>query len=174
MSEISGEPAVYAGTTPKPFPRHPKRVILRLRVDEFDGHSPTEFDHAIMAYLASVGRPVDELSKRIHHSHIEPFQPPELKQRSFHIVLDIEKDMLSDPDFDMVEHEVHRVRRTKNGTLYDNGIIITPYLLSNLRNASNQSPWKTSKVERISNPDEEQSFVRQMRHFTDGFYPWAK
>ncbi|OJD15230.1 hypothetical protein AJ78_04490 [Emergomyces pasteurianus Ep9510] len=129
------------------FPKHPKRVILRLRVNEFDGRSPTEFDHAIKAYLASAGRPVDELTQRIHYSHIEPFQPPELKQRSFHIVQDIEKDMFSDPDFDEVKHEVHRIRRAKNGTF---------------------------KVDRISNPVEEQNFVRQMRHFTDTFYPWAK
>ncbi|KAK2778756.1 hypothetical protein FQN53_001653 [Emmonsiellopsis sp. PD_33] len=149
MSEISGESEIYAGPTSKSFPKRPKRVILRLRVNEFDGYSSTEFDHAIMAYLASVGRPVDELTKRIHYSHVEPLQPPEMKQRSFHIVLDVEKDMLSDPDFDRVEHEVHRVRRTKNGTC-------------------------TFKVERISNPDEEQSFVRRMRQFTDSFYPWAK
>ncbi|EQL34443.1 hypothetical protein BDFG_03788 [Blastomyces dermatitidis ATCC 26199] len=114
MPETSGESAVDAVPTFESFPKHPKRVILRLRVNEFDGRNPTEFDHAIMAYLASAGRPVDELTQRIHHSHIEPFQPPEMKQRSFHIVLDIEKDMLSDPDFERVEHEVHRVHRAKN------------------------------------------------------------
>lgn len=118
MSETSGESAVDAVPTFASFPKHPKRVILRLRVNEFDGRNPTEFDRAIMAYLASAGRPVDELTQRIHHSHIEPLQPPEMKQRSFHIVLDIEKDMLSDPEFETVEHEVHRVHRAKNGTLY--------------------------------------------------------
>ncbi|OAX84896.1 hypothetical protein ACJ72_00718 [Emergomyces africanus] len=99
------------------------------------------------AYLASSGRPVDELTRRIHYSHIEPLQPPKMKQRSFHIVLDIDKDMLSDPDFERVEHEVHRVHRATNDTF---------------------------KVNRISNPAEEQNFVRQMRLFTDPFYPWAK
>lgn len=118
MSETSRESAVDAGPTFEGFPKHPKRVILRLRVNEFDGRNPTEFDRAIMAYLASAGRPVDELTQKIHHSHIEPLQPPEMKQRSFHIVPDIEKDMLSDPDFERVEHEVHRVHRAKNGTLY--------------------------------------------------------
>ncbi|OJD20430.1 hypothetical protein ACJ73_08235 [Blastomyces percursus] len=100
-----------------------------------------------MAYLESAGRPVDELGQRIHHSHIEPLQPPEMKQRSFHIVLDIEKAMLRDPDLGTVEHEVHRVRRAMDGTF---------------------------KVNRIRNPVEEQNFVRKMRHFTDTFYPWAK
>jgi len=118
MSEISRESALDAVPTSESFPKHPKRVILRLRVNEFDDCNPTEFDCAIMAYLASAGRPVDELRQRIHHSHIEPLQPPEMKQRSFHIVLDIEKDMLRDPDLERVEHEVHRVRRAKDGTLY--------------------------------------------------------
>ncbi|EER45171.1 conserved hypothetical protein [Histoplasma capsulatum H143] len=117
MSETSRESAVDAGPTFEGFPKHPKRVILRLRVNEFDGRNPTEFDRAIMAYLASAGRSVDELTQKIHHSHIEPLQPPEMKQRSFHIVLDIEKDMLSDPDLERVEHEVHRVHRAKNGEL---------------------------------------------------------
>ncbi|KAF7588283.1 hypothetical protein BBP40_005937 [Aspergillus hancockii] len=43
-----------------------------------------------------------------------------MKQKSFHIVLDIEKDMLKDPDFGKVEHEVHRVRRARDGTLIQN------------------------------------------------------
>lgn len=106
-------------STSEIFSKHPKRAILRLRVNEFDGRSSTEFDHAIMAYLKSAGRPVDEIQKRIHHSHIEPFQPPELNQKSFHIVLDIEKDMLREPNLETVEHEVHRVRRAEDGTLYD-------------------------------------------------------
>ena len=124
MSEISRESALDAVPTSETFPKHPKRVILRLRVNEFEDCNPTEFDCAIMAYLASRGRPVDELRQRIHHSHIEPLQAPELKQRSFHIVLDIEKDMLRDPDLETVEHEVHRVHRARDGTLYEHRTLI--------------------------------------------------
>jgi len=40
-----------------------------------------------------------------------------MKQKSLHIVLDLEKDMISDPGFEMVEQEVHRVRRTQDGSL---------------------------------------------------------
>ncbi|OAX81898.1 hypothetical protein ACJ72_03766 [Emergomyces africanus] len=147
MPNISRESVLDTVPTSESFSKHPKRVILRLRVNEFDDRNPTEFDSAIMAYLESAGRPVDELGQRIHHSHIEPFQSPEMKQRSFHIVLDIEKAMLRDPDLETVEHEVHRVRRAKDGTF---------------------------TVNRIRNPVEEQNFVRKMRHFTDTFYPWAK
>ncbi|OJD19358.1 hypothetical protein AJ78_00720 [Emergomyces pasteurianus Ep9510] len=71
MSEMSGESMLDAESLLK----RPKRVILRLRVDEFDDCNPTEFDSAIMAYLASAGRPVDELQQRIHHSHTNLFSP---------------------------------------------------------------------------------------------------
>ncbi|KAE8147974.1 hypothetical protein BDV25DRAFT_159178 [Aspergillus avenaceus] len=145
MPETSRElaQAVYMS---KPS-RHPKRVILRLRVNEFDHCPPTEFDHAIRAYLASTGRAADEHQRRMHHSHIEPFQPREMGQRSFHIILDLEQDMLQDPNFERVEHEVHRVRRNRDGTFL---------------------------VNRISNPAEERNFVQKMRRFTDVFYPWAR
>ncbi|KAH8425538.1 uncharacterized protein LDX57_003289 [Aspergillus melleus] len=97
--------------------RHPKRIILRLRVDEFISCHPTEFDRAIIAYLESVGRRPDELTKRLHQPHIEPFQDPSMKQKSFHIVLDLEKDMISEPDMKTVPHEAYRVRRAQDGSL---------------------------------------------------------
>ncbi|KKZ61747.1 hypothetical protein EMCG_03695 [[Emmonsia] crescens] len=148
MSKASTQSALLdAELTSGDFHKGPKRVILRLRVNEFDGRDSTEFDSTIKAYLTSAGRPVDEFHSRIHHSHIEPFQPLEMKQTSFHIVLDIEKDMLRDPDLGEVQHEVHRVRRDMDGTF---------------------------TVERIRNPVEEQNLVRKMRHFIDIFYPWAK
>lgn len=120
MSNKSGESALPdIVSTSESKPKHPKRVILRLRANQFPGHSSREFDYAIMAYLASVGRATDEHDRGIHYSHVEPLQPYEMNQKSFHIVLDIEKDMLADPDFETVDHEVHRVRRAKDGTLYE-------------------------------------------------------
>lgn len=41
--------------SPDEIEKHPKRIILRLRVDEFVSCSPIEFDRAIMAYLDSAG-----------------------------------------------------------------------------------------------------------------------
>jgi hypothetical protein len=95
----------------------PKRVVLRLRVNEFDGLGPDEFNYAIKAYLKSAGRPVQEIDQNQHFSDIEPFQAPELKQRTFHIVLDIDKDLVNDPDFKTLPHEAYRVRRGKDGKL---------------------------------------------------------
>jgi hypothetical protein len=86
-------------------------------VNEFDGRGPEEFTYAIRAYLKSAGRPVEEIDQHKHFSHIEPFQAPELKQTSFHIVLDIDKDLVENPNFETLLHEVYRVRRGVDGNL---------------------------------------------------------
>ncbi|KAI9765975.1 MAG: hypothetical protein M1840_006982 [Geoglossum simile] len=73
-----------------------KRVIPRLRVSDFEGHVPSGYYDATKAYLTFAGRPTSELEEKRHYVHIEPFQDPELRQTSFHITLDMEKDMLDD------------------------------------------------------------------------------
>jgi hypothetical protein len=101
----------------------PKRVILRLRVNEFDGedHGWEEYVDAIKAYLTWAGRPTSEYEgeygKRKHFAHVEPFQAPELKQTTFHVILDMEQHLLSKPNFDTLLHEIYRVRRDKEGNL---------------------------------------------------------
>ncbi|KAE8352570.1 hypothetical protein BDV28DRAFT_134968 [Aspergillus coremiiformis] len=145
MSQTLPELAQDFVHTSKDF-KQPKRVILRLRVNEFENCAPTEFDRAIMAYLASAGRSVDELQQRIHYSHIEPLQPPELKQTSFHIVLDIEKGMLKDPDFEKIEHEVHRVRRARDGTLSEFAPSLRTRLKSKQLGESDSKPRRGAKL----------------------------
>ncbi|KAB8077143.1 hypothetical protein BDV29DRAFT_168838 [Aspergillus leporis] len=118
MSETSRESAQGVACISESF-KHPKCVILRLRVNEFElivtqQNLTVLLWHALLLQTAlSI-----KLDQRIRYSHIEPLQPPELKQKSFHIVLDIDKDMLRDPDFEKVEHEVHHVHRARDGTLY--------------------------------------------------------
>ena len=114
----------------KPLPvcseNTPKRVIIRLRVNEFEGEGRSWEQHidAIQAYLAWAGRPTSEYdeepygAKRKHFAHVEPFQDPELRQTTFHVVLDMEQDMLNEPDFDTVPHEIYRIRRDEEGKLY--------------------------------------------------------
>lgn len=105
--------------------KKPKRIILRLRVDEFEGEDRSWQQHvdAIRAYLIWAGRPIGEhegpYETRKHYAHVEPFQAPELKQKTFHVILDMEQDMLGNPNFDDVHHEVYRVRRDQAGNLYD-------------------------------------------------------
>jgi len=95
----------------------PKRVILRLRVRDFEGGNSFEYIDAIKAYLAFAKRPTSELEENKHYVHIEPFQDPELQQTTFHITLDINKDLLDQPNFQDLPHEVYRIRRDEQGNL---------------------------------------------------------
>jgi len=51
----------------------PKRVILRLWVNEFTGWDPSEHTDAIKAYLAFAGRLTNVLEFRKHYAYIKPF-----------------------------------------------------------------------------------------------------
>ena len=101
----------------------PKRVILRLRVHEFDGegHSWEQYVDAIDTYLIWAGRSTHEYKgdyeTRRHFAHIEPFQAPELNQKTFHVILDIEQHSLREANFDHIPHEIYRVRRNEEGGL---------------------------------------------------------
>lgn len=99
-----------------------RRVILRLRVNEFDGNGRGWEDHidAIQAYFKWVGLQ-DEHATNGYFAHVEPFQGTELQQKTFHVVLDIQPDiqqqMLDHVNFDSIPHEVYRVRRKFDGEL---------------------------------------------------------
>ncbi len=101
----------------------PKRVILRLRVNEFegDGRSWEQYVDAIDTYLIWAGRPTQEYrgdyQMRRHFAHVEPFQAPEINQETFHIILDIEQRSLPEANFDNIPHEIYRVRRDAEGDL---------------------------------------------------------
>lgn len=95
----------------------PKRVILRLRVEEFDGRDPSEYNDAIKAYLAFAQRPTSELEENKHYAHIEPFQAADIPQTAFHITLDMDKDSIQAPNFEILPHEVYRIRRDEQGNL---------------------------------------------------------
>jgi hypothetical protein len=104
-------------SNPPSAEHQPKRVILRLRVNEFTGRDPSEYTDAIKAYLAFAGRPTDDSEFRKHHSHIQPFQAPEVNQISFHITMDMEQDTANPPNIQELPHEIYRVRRNKEGKL---------------------------------------------------------
>jgi hypothetical protein len=101
----------------------PKRVILRLRVNEFEGDGRSWEQHvdAIKAYLVWAGHSASEyegdFDKRKHFAHVEPFQALEVKQTTFHVILDMEQHLLKSPNLDDVPHEIYRVRRGKEGNL---------------------------------------------------------
>jgi hypothetical protein len=117
--------ALTDDTKSLPAPEHsPKRVILRLRVNEFegDGRSCEQHRDAIRAYPTWAGRPTSEYEGpyqiREHFAHVEPFQAPEIKQTTFYVILDVERYMLKDPNIATVPHEIYRVRRNTEGDLY--------------------------------------------------------
>ncbi|KAL5313250.1 hypothetical protein ACEPPN_018983 [Leptodophora sp. 'Broadleaf-Isolate-01'] len=128
------------------FDSKAKRVVLRLKVSDFEGRQSSECVDAIKAYLLFAKRPTDEYEAEKHHAHIEPFQSPELRQTSFHIIIDIEKDMLDNGEFQSLPHEIYRIRRNEQGAL---------------------------EVKPFQNPLEAANFLSKMRRFTDT-YSWAK
>ena len=100
-----------------------KRVILRLRVNEFEGKGYSWEDHvdAIQAYLRWAGLQLSEVEEESatkgYFAHVEPFQAPEVNQKTFHVIVDIQQQALDHVDFDDLLHEVYRVRRKLDGDL---------------------------------------------------------
>lgn len=98
--------------------REPRRVILRLRVAEFETYEAEiydEFIKAIKAYLRFANIAPEEIDEQKHFPHIEPLQAPELRQTSFHIILDMEKDQTV--DLSTLPYMIYYVRREINGDL---------------------------------------------------------
>jgi hypothetical protein len=76
----------------------------------------------------------------------------------------MEQDMLNEPNFDTVPHEIYCVRRDKEENLYD---LVTPLsqqigLLSAEKSIHFKIPRKPENV------------IHKTRHFTDVLYPWAR
>lgn len=98
--------------------RKPKRVILRLRYNEFK-NDDSSYKDAIEVYLTSIGRKVDEIEEGRHAVHVETRQDymEGNPKASFHVTLDMEKDKIREPDINELTHEIHRIRRENDGTL---------------------------------------------------------
>ena len=97
-----------------------KRVILRLRVDDFDKSGYKWEDHvdAIDAYWRWLEHELEtDATNSDYFAHVEPFQAPELQQKTFHVILDIQYSALRFETFDDIPHEVYRVRRKDDGHL---------------------------------------------------------
>lgn len=96
------------------FSCQPKRVILRLRCNEFDD-TIESYNEAIKAYLSSEGRTFTEYEESRHIAHFQCHQDYQENNpsASFHIILDIEKAAIREPDWDTLPHEIYRIRRQK-------------------------------------------------------------
>ena len=97
----------------------PKRVILRLRCNEFED-TVESYNEAIQAYLSSAGKSFSEYEKHRHVAHFDGHQDYQdgNPRASFHITLDMEKDAIQEPELDKLPHEICRIRRQKeDGTM---------------------------------------------------------
>ena len=94
-------------------PSGPRRVILRLRAADFTEHdsglyseiTKTYFDHACLTPESTVRT----------CTHTEPIQENSHPRQSFHVVIDLEKDVSI--EVDQVPHELLKVRRNEEGQL---------------------------------------------------------
>lgn len=109
-------------------PASQKRVILRLRVSDFDGQGRAwqDYPDAIRTFLVWYGRPASEYGPYWtdwkHYAHVEPFQAADVPQKRFHIMLDMEYKAspryISDDTLPReVPHEVYRIIRNREGKL---------------------------------------------------------
>ncbi|KAM3517869.1 hypothetical protein NHJ13051_008247 [Beauveria bassiana] len=86
----------------------PKRVILRLRLNEFEDDDSSHTD-ATAAYLKAIGRKMDECGPQGRHvPHVEMRQEymENNPRASFHITLDM-KHAVREPDMNKLPHAGH-------------------------------------------------------------------
>lgn len=84
----------------------PKRVVLRLRSNEFDNGSPREIVKISQKFLESSG--YNKTGRDNHFVHAEPPQPE--PRRHFHITLDINY-RNNTPDMQTLPFEFFRVNK---------------------------------------------------------------
>lgn len=99
-------------------PSHPIRIILRVHVKDFDGNGFSWFDYptAIETYLEWADRSLDDWRQKKHNVFVEPFQDPEVKQKIFHVIIDLYSLSFHVEDMTTVRHEVYEIKRLDDGT----------------------------------------------------------
>lgn len=136
----------------------PKRVILQHRANDFDNWSGEDYHSVIRLYAALSRRPVDEFDfgRKIHYTHAQT--PLAAVRGFFYMTLDLHKDLLRNPDPSQVQHEIYRVCRTEDGTMY----VYHTVFSENLANI-----YMYSSPCKFRSPVEEQNLLRKIRHFSD-------
>ena len=166
MTEASSSesPALMETTSPKvPEPR-PNRVILRMRVQDFDGkYSWLSYPTAVKAYLSWAKRSVTDYEEMKHNVYVEPLQDPEVNQRHFHIVIDFYSLSFDVQDFNQVQHEIFLMRRDEESKLSVGLVYLGDF---NVADTFRQ-------VMEVKQPAEAQNFIRKIRSYTDYRVPWG-
>jgi hypothetical protein len=89
-------------------------------VKDFDGggFSWVDYRSAVEAYLMWSNRSIEDWRVKKHNTFVEPFQAAELRQKKFHVILDLNSQSYEVGNMDYVHHEVYEIRRdSKNGQL---------------------------------------------------------
>lgn len=99
-------------------PSVPTRIILRLLVKDFDNETFSWSDYyaAVEAYLVWANRPIAEYKEKKHNIHVEPFQDLELRQKRFHVIIDLNALSFEVKNMNDIHHEVYEIKRD-GGTL---------------------------------------------------------
>ncbi|KAJ9368981.1 hypothetical protein DTO282E5_6313 [Paecilomyces variotii] len=100
----------------------PKRVVLRLRSNEFDNGSPQEIVKISHKFLESSG--YNKTGRDNHFVHAEPPQPE--PRRHFHITLDINY-RNNTPDMQTLPFEFFRVNKNLEFKPLELGPLETQY-----------------------------------------------
>jgi hypothetical protein len=63
-------------------------------------------------------RLIEDWRAKKHNTFVEPFQAPELRQKKFHVILDLNSQSYEVRNMECVHHVVYEIRRdSKNGQL---------------------------------------------------------
>lgn len=86
-------------------------------MNDFEGCNSFKYNKVIKVYITFAEHYINELKEDKHYAHIEPYQAPELQQCSFHIILNIEKDLLDSLNVQKLSHEIYCVCCDKQSKL---------------------------------------------------------
>lgn len=84
----------------------PKRIILRLRNEDFPLFSNSDIHECIKSFLTFSNRSPDELDTGTHYFHV---QPPTTPGGRSHIVIDLEASKHSGSLQSDFPHEIYRI-----------------------------------------------------------------
>ena len=91
-------------------------MILQLWAKEFKSYNlNSEFSNAIKADLVFAGYPTSEHEENKHYIYIEPLY--NILNSLFHITLNLKKDLLHNPNFQNLLHEIYYICHNKQGNL---------------------------------------------------------
>ncbi|KAL6716099.1 hypothetical protein ACLMJK_005665 [Lecanora helva] len=145
------EDGIYRSVSTDPETvRRRRRIILRLRVNEFNGPSRIWAHHqeALQAYFkwAELEEFERQEGKNNFWTVVQPIQDADVGQRSFHVIVDIHYGSPGDPSVKSIPHELYAVRREPDGEL---------------------------RVHPYRNPLIAQNTLSKIRQFSDELYPYA-